>query len=41
MDSQTPAKDPNLLEREAELEALDRALAAAVEGRPASASRAS
>jgi DNA-binding CsgD family transcriptional regulator len=33
MDSQTPAKDPNLLEREAELEALDRALAAAVEGR--------
>jgi DNA-binding CsgD family transcriptional regulator len=33
MDSQTPAKDPNLLEREAELEAFDRALAAAVEGR--------
>ena len=33
MDSQTPAKDPNLLERESELEALDRALAAAVEGR--------
>ena len=33
MDSQTPAKNPNLLEREAELEALDHALAAAVEGR--------
>jgi DNA-binding CsgD family transcriptional regulator len=33
MDSHTPSKDPNLLERESELEALDSALAAAVEGR--------
>src|ERR671926_67715 len=33
VDSQTAMTDPDLLEREAELDALDRALAAAVEGR--------